>query len=87
MPKIHPFKFKSSFGKIARNLERLSMQNINTIGNHINRSIQKGIESSKDIDGKPFKPLKKSSKEARSKKTRDDVSMATSEFKKKLDKK
>ena len=69
MPKLHPFKYKSSFGTIAQNLQRLSMQNINTIGNHINNSIQKGIERGKDIDGKSFKPLKPSSKAARKAKT------------------
>ena len=69
MPKLHPFKFKSSFGTIAQNLQRLSMQNINTIGNHINNSIQKGLESSKDIDGSSFRPLKPSSKAARKAKT------------------
>ena len=69
MPKLHPFKLKSSFGTIADNLLRLSMQNINTIGNHINRSIQKGLESGKDIDGNSFKPLKASSKAARKDKT------------------
>ena len=69
MPKLHPFKFKSSFGTVAQNLQRLTMQNINTIGNHINNSIQKGLESSKDIDGKSFSSLKASSKEARTKKT------------------
>ena len=69
MAKLHPFKIKSSFGNIARNLQRLSMQNINTIGNHINRSIQRGLESGKDIDGNSFKPLKASSKAARKDKT------------------
>ena len=69
MPKLHPFKFKSSFGTLAKNLERLSMQNINTIGNHINNSIQKGIEQGKDIDGKSFKPLKPSSRDARKART------------------
>ena len=51
MPKLHPFKLKSSFGTVAKNLQRLSMQNLNTIGNHINNTIQKGIEQGKDIDG------------------------------------
>ena len=69
MPKLHPFKLKSSFGTIAKNLQRLSVQNINTIGNHINREIQKGIESGTDIDGNKFKNLKPSSREARKKKT------------------
>ena len=68
MPKLHPFKFKSSFGTVAKNLQRLSMQNLNTIGNHINNTIQKGIEQGKDIDGKSFKSLKASSKKARTEK-------------------
>ena len=69
MPKLHPFRYKSSFGTLAKNLQRLSMQNINTIGNHINRSIQRGLEQGKDINDKPFESLKPSSKADRANKT------------------
>ena len=69
MAKLHPFRFKSSFGTIAKNLQRLSMQNINTIGNHINRKIQEGLEQGKDVDDNNFKPLKPSSRAAIANKT------------------
>lgn len=55
-----------SFNKLKKKLPEIVEDNLNILGAHINRAIQDGIESGKDLNGKSFKPLKESTKELRS---------------------
>ena len=41
-----------SLSKLARNLDRIVMDNLNVIGNHINKSIQDGLDSGTSIKDK-----------------------------------
>ena len=62
MPK--PVRIKSTFNfkKLANKLDSIIVQDLNTVGNHINKAIQDGIDSGKDINGKGFEPLRPSTK-------------------------
>ena len=46
-----------SFKKLANKLESIIINDLNTVGSHINKAIQDGIDSGKDIKGNSFKPL------------------------------
>ena len=62
MPKPVRMKSTFSFKKLANKLDSIIVQDLNTVGNHINKAIQDGIDSGKDIDGKGFEPLRPSTK-------------------------
>ena len=57
MPK--PVRIKSTFNfkKFANKLDSIIVADLNTVGNHINKAIQDGIDSGKDIKGGSFKSL------------------------------
>ena len=57
MPK--PVRMKSTFNfkKFANKLDSIIVADLNAVGNHINKAIQDGIDSGKDIDGGSFKSL------------------------------
>ena len=57
MPK--PVRIKSTFNfkKFANKLDSIIVADLNTVGNHINKAIQDGIDSGKDIHGNNFVPL------------------------------
>ena len=57
MPKGLKIKQTFSFKKLANKLEKIIVQDLNTVGNHINKAIQDGIDSGKDINGSSFRPL------------------------------
>ena len=57
MPKTR-MKSTFSFKKLANKLDSIIVADLNTVGNHINKAIQDGIDSGKDIHGKSFKKLK-----------------------------
>ena len=57
MPKTR-MKSTFSFKKLANKLDSIIVADLNTVGNHINKAIQDGIDSGKDIKGKSFKKLK-----------------------------
>ena len=65
MAKAIKWKKNFSFKKLARKLPDIIQDNLNILGAHVNRAIQDGIDSGKDIDGKSFSSLKKSTKELR----------------------
>tara|TARA_R110002020_G_scaffold472472_1_gene700583 strand:+ start:9934 stop:10497 length:564 start_codon:yes stop_codon:yes gene_type:complete len=46
-----------SHKKLANNLDEIMAENLNDIGNWINKSIQDGLRSGKDINDKSFAPL------------------------------
>ena len=56
MPKTR-MKSTFSFKKFANKLDSIIVADLNTVGNHINKAIQDGIDSGKDIKGKSFKRL------------------------------
>ena len=62
MPK--PVRIKSTFNfkKFANKLDSIIVADLNAVGNHINKAIQDGIDSGKDINGKGFEPLRPSTK-------------------------
>ena len=51
--------------KLSKKLPDIITDNLNILGAHINRAIQDGIDSGKDIEGNNFKKLKSSTKELR----------------------
>ena len=63
MPKPVRMKSTFSFKKFANKLDSIIVADLNTVGNHINKAIQDGIDSGKDINGKGFKPLEPITKE------------------------
>ncbi len=52
-----------SFGKLAKKLDNIIVADVNALGNAINKAIQDGIDSGKDINGQPFAPLEPITKE------------------------
>ena len=56
MPKTQ-MKSTFSFKKLANKLDSIIVNDLNTVGNHINKAIQDGIDSGKDIHGNNFVPL------------------------------
>ena len=58
MPKPIRVKKTFSFRKLANKLDQIIVADLNAVGNHINKAIQDGIESGKDINGANFDPLK-----------------------------
>ena len=53
MAKGMSMKGNFSLTKLARNLDRITVDNLNVIGNHVNKSIQDGLDSGTNInDGK-----------------------------------
>ena len=46
-----------SFKKLANKLDNIIVADLNAVGNHINKAIQDGIDSGKDIKGGSFKSL------------------------------
>ena len=63
MPKAVRMKKTFSFKKFANKLDKIIVADLNTVGNHINKAIQDGIDSGKDIHGGRFKPLEPITKE------------------------
>ena len=57
-----------SFKKLANKLEAIILADLNAVGNRVNKAIQDGIDSGKDIHGKPFAPLKQITKDLGGKK-------------------
>ena len=57
MPKAVRMKSTFSFKKLANKLDSIIVADLNAVGNHINKAIQDGIDSGKDIKGKSFKRL------------------------------
>jgi hypothetical protein len=53
------FKIKTNFSykKLARKLPDILSDSLNVLGNHINKAIQDGIDSGRDINDKTFEPL------------------------------
>ena len=56
MPKTR-MKSTFSFKKLANKLDSIIVNDLNTVGNHINKAIQDGIDSGKDIKGNNFDKL------------------------------
>ena len=63
MPKAVRMKSTFSFKKFANKLDSIIVADLNTVGNHINKAIQDGIDSGTDIKGKSFKALESITKE------------------------
>ena len=57
MPNKTRMKKTFSFKKLANKIDDIVVKDINTLGNHINKTIQKGIDKGKDIKGNSFKKL------------------------------
>ena len=57
MPKAVRMKSTFSFKKLANKLDSIIVADLNAVGNHINKAIQDGIDSSTDIKGGSFKSL------------------------------
>ena len=57
MPKAVRMKSTFNFKKFANKLDSIIVADLNTVGNHINKAIQDGIDSGKDIKGGSFKSL------------------------------
>ena len=57
MPKKSRVKKTFSFKKLADKIDDIIVKDINTLGNHINKTIQEGIDRGKDINDASFKPL------------------------------
>ena len=57
MPKKSRIKKTYSFKKLANKIEDIIVKDINALGNHINKTIQEGIDRGTDIKGKSFKKL------------------------------
>ena len=62
MPKGSRVKKTFSFKKLADKIDDIIVKDINALGNHINKTIQEGIDSGKDINGNSFEPLHDSTK-------------------------
>ena len=56
MPKTR-MRSTFNFKKFANKLEGIIIADLNTVGSHINKAIQDGIDKGKDINDKSFKPL------------------------------
>ena len=56
MPKTS-MKTTFSFKKFANKLDSIIVADLNAVGSHINKAIQDGIDSGKDIHGNNFVPL------------------------------
>ena len=56
MPKTR-MKSTFSFKKLANKLDSIIVNDLNAVGNHINKAIQDGIDKGQDIHGKSFKRL------------------------------
>tara|TARA_Y100000310_G_scaffold132234_1_gene131293 strand:- start:240 stop:731 length:492 start_codon:yes stop_codon:yes gene_type:complete len=63
MPKAVRIKKTFNFKKFANKLDGIIVADLNTVGNHINKAIQDGIDSGKDIKGGSFKALAPITKE------------------------
>lgn len=46
-----------SYAKGARLINGIIKDTLNQMANHVNESIQRGIDNKRDVNGKPFKPL------------------------------
>ena len=57
MPKGVRIKKTFNFKKFANKLDSIIVADLNAVGNHINKAIQDGIDSGKDIHGNNFVPL------------------------------
>ena len=57
MPNKTRMKKSFSFKKLANKIDDIVVNDINTLGNHINNAIQNGIDRGTDIHGKSFVPL------------------------------
>ena len=51
------FKLTFSFKKLANKLEKIIIDDINAVGNRLNKAIQDGIDKGRDINNIPFKSL------------------------------
>ena len=56
MPKTR-MKTTFNFKKLANKLDSIIVNDLNAVGNHINKAIQDGIDKGKDIHDKSFKQL------------------------------
>lgn len=54
------------YKKAAEVMESAIIRGLNVLGNNVNKRIQDGLETGKDINGKAFKELKQSTKDERS---------------------
>jgi hypothetical protein len=56
------FKLKTtfSFKKLSDKLDKIMIDDLNVLGNNINKAIQDGINNGKDVNGKNFAPLRPS---------------------------
>tara|TARA_Y100000593_G_C4307682_1_gene336613 strand:+ start:203 stop:688 length:486 start_codon:yes stop_codon:yes gene_type:complete len=61
MPKA--FKSTFSFKKLANKLDKIIVDDLNIVGNHINKAIQDGIDKGKDINDRTFAPLEEITKD------------------------
>ena len=68
MPKAVRMKSTFSFKKLANKLDKIIVADLNAVGSHINKAIQDGIDSGKDIKGGSFKALAPITKELGGKK-------------------
>ena len=68
MPRGTRMKKTFSFKKLANKLDNIIIADLNVVGNRINKAIQDGIDSGKDIDGKNFVPLEQVTKDLGGKK-------------------
>ncbi len=62
MPKPVRIKKSFNFKKLANKLDGIIVNDLNVLGNRINKAIQDGIDKGKDINNKSFKPLEPSTK-------------------------
>tara|TARA_R100000808_G_C2146405_1_gene154323 strand:- start:1529 stop:2020 length:492 start_codon:yes stop_codon:yes gene_type:complete len=60
-------KKKFSYSKLAQQLPDIMSFSLNQLGNKINKAIQDGVQSGKDINGAKFAPLSPVSKKLRKK--------------------
>ena len=51
------------FKKLSKKLDKIYVDALNQLGNHINKAIQDGIDSSTDIHGNAFVPMKQITKD------------------------
>ena len=54
-----------SFGALQKKLSGIVITTLNSLANNLNADIQKGIDSGRDINGKPFKAFKQSTVDIR----------------------
>ena len=57
MPKPVRLKKTFNFRKLANKLDGIIVNDLNVLGNRVNKAIQDGIDKGKDINDKSFKPL------------------------------